>query len=252
VADFREVASGGADSYYQALAKHLVSAGFGSSYIRLGWEFNATFMGWSICNQEGTGLTSWASDFVPAYRNIVTSMRGVSGAHFKFIWNPLESSNVSCFGVKMEKFYPGDRYVDMVALDVYDGLGQATSSDAARWTDLTNGVNAGRWTSVAPSAISGQKFQGYGLKWLAAFGQEHHKLTGIPEWGLDAASNNSGGGDDAYFVTQMANWIKANGTGPSVFWNYGGGTLQLNIPKYTTGPTPDATAAFKSAFGISG
>jgi hypothetical protein len=251
-ADFAEVARGGADSYYQTLARNLVSAGFGSSYIRLGWEFNATFMGWSICNQEGSGLTSWASDFVPAYRNIVTSMRSVSGAHFKFIWNPLESSNVSCAGVKMEKFYPGDSYVDLVALDVYDGLGQVTSSDAVRWTDLLNGVNAGRWTSVPPDAIGGQKFAGYGLKWLAAFGQEHHKLTGIPEWGLDATSNNSGGGDDAYFVTQLAKWIKANATGPSVFWNYGGGTLQLDIPKYTNGGTPDASAAFKAAFGTAG
>ncbi|MGD0603130.1 MAG: hypothetical protein ABSA53_05945 [Streptosporangiaceae bacterium] len=42
-------------------------------------------------------------------------------------------------------------------------------------------------------------------------------------------------------ITQMPNWIKANGTGPSIFWNFGDGTLPLDIP--------DATAAFKAAFG---
>ena len=42
VSDFNEVANGGADSYYKTLAQNLVSAGFGSSYIRLGWEFNGT------------------------------------------------------------------------------------------------------------------------------------------------------------------------------------------------------------------
>jgi Glycosyl hydrolase family 26 len=249
VADFNEVADGGADGYYKTLAKNLVANGFGTSYIRLGWEFNATWMGYSICNEEGSGLTSWAKDFVPAYQNIVTSMRSVKGANFKFIWNPIDSSNVSCAGVSMESFYPGDKYVDVVALDVYDGISQATS-DSARWSDLLNGVNAGHWTSVAPDPINGQKFEGYGLDWLAAFGKEHNKEVSIPEWGLDATSFDAGGGDDAYFVTQMANWINANATGPAIFWNYGGGTLPLDIPNYTNGNTPNATAAFKAAFGV--
>jgi hypothetical protein len=252
VSDYNEVADGDADGYYKTLAQNLVSAGFGSSYIRLGWEFNGTYMGWSICNQEATGLTSWASDFVPAYRNIVNSMRSVSGANFKFIWNPIDSSNVSCEGVSMESFYPGDSYVDVVALDVYDGIGQPTSSDAARWEDLVNGVNAGNWTSTTPDPINGQKFEGYGLDWLAAFGEEHGKEIGVPEWGLDVASQNSGGGDDAYFVTEMANWIKANATGPAIFWNYADGNLQLDIPNYTSGATQKATAAFRAAFGTSG
>ena len=85
IPDFNEVAAGGADSYYKTLAQNLVSNGFASSYIRVGWEFNGTYMGWSICNQQGSGLTSWANDFVPAFRNIVTSMRSVSGANFRFI-----------------------------------------------------------------------------------------------------------------------------------------------------------------------
>ena len=252
VSDYDEVANGGADGYFKTLAQNLVSAGFGTSYIRLGWEFNASWMGWSVCNQEGSGLTSWAGDFVPAFRNIVTSMRSVSGANFKFIWNPLESSNASCPGGNLENFYPGDSYVDMVALDTYDGVGQVISSDATRWTDLVNGVNGGDWTSVVPAAVNGQKFQGYGLTWLAAFGREHNKLVGIPEWGLDTASQEAGGGDDAYFVTQMANWIKANATGPAIFWNYGDGNLPLDIPNYTSADTPAATAAFKAAFGTDG
>jgi hypothetical protein len=249
VSDFNEVADGGADGYFKTLAQHLVAAGFGSSYIRLGWEFNASWMGWSVCNQQGSGLTSWASDFVPAYRNIVTSMRSVSGANFNFIWNPLESSNASCPGGNLENFYPGDSYVNTVALDVYDGVGQATSSDAARWSDLLNGVDGGDWTSMTPAAVNGQAFEGYGLNWLAAFGKEHGKQVAIPEWGLDTSGQEAGGGDDGYFVTQMANWIKANATGPAIFWNYGGANLPLDIPNYTSGGTPNATAAFKAAFG---
>jgi Glycosyl hydrolase family 26 len=249
VSVFDEVANGGADGYFKTLAQNLVAAGFGSSYIRPGFEFNGSWMGGSICNQDGSGLTSWASDFVPAFQNIVTSMRSVSGANFKFIWNPDDSSNVSCPGASLENFYPGDNYVDMVALDAYDFIGAPTSSDAARWSDLLNGVNASGSTSVTPAAIGGQQFEGYGLNWLAAFGKAHDKEVGLPEWGLGSTDNNGGGGDDAYYVTQMANWIKANASGPVLFWNCGDGTLPLDIPNYTDGGTPDATAAFKAAFG---
>jgi Glycosyl hydrolase family 26 len=248
VSDYDEVADGGADSYYKTLAQNLVNAGFGSSYIRLGWEFNANYMGWSICNSDDSGLASWSSDFVQAFRNIVTSMRSVSGAHFKFIWNPIDSSNSSCAGDNLENFYPGDSYVDVVALDVYDGIG-SSCSDSERWTDMENGVNTDGSTAVTPASINGQTFEGYGLNWLAAFGKEHNKEVGLPEWGLDSTDQNDGGGDDSYFVTQMAAWIKANATGPAIFWNYGGGTLQLDIPNYTSGDTPDATAAFKAGFG---
>jgi hypothetical protein len=255
VADYNLVANGGADGYYKTLAKNLVSAGFGSSYIRIGWEFNASSMGWSVCNQNGDGPTSWLNDFVPAFRNIVTSMRSVSGASFKFIWNPIDTSISSCPGVHLENLYPGDSYVDAVALDVYDGIGTKISSDATRWSDLLNGVGAGGYIAVSPNAINGQKFtgEGYGLTWLAAFGKEHNKEISVPEWGLMSASTNAGGGDDGYFVTKMADWAKANATGPELFWNSGDGTLPLDIPNYTTGNnTPNATAAFKAAFSVSG
>jgi hypothetical protein len=245
--DYDLVAAGGADSYYETLARNLVAKGFGTSYIRLGWEFNADWMGWGICNSAGSGLASWANDFVPAFQNIVTSMRGVAGANFKFIWNPIDSSNASCTGASLENFYPGDSYVDAVALDTYDGIG-ATTTDAARWTDLLNGVNAAGVTAVAPAAINGQPFLGYGLDWLAAFGKEHSKEVSLPEWGLESTGTNGGGGDDAYFMTQITDWIKANATAPAIFWNRNGGTLELDIPGYTNGNTPNATAVFKAAF----
>ena len=100
----------------------------------------------------------------------------------------------------------------------------------------------------ALAAVNGQAFPGYGLSWLAAFGQEHGKQIGLPEWGLVDTGTDAGGGDDAYYMTQMADWIKANASGPVIFWNYGGGTLPLDIPNYTSGGTPAATAAFRAAF----
>lgn len=238
---FDAVASGADDGYYKTLAGTLVAGGFGSSYIRLGWEFQGDWFPWNICNWDGQ------QDFVPAFRNIVTSMRSVSGANFKFIWNPDDSSNTSCGG-HLEKYYPGNSYVDTVALDVYDSNG-GSNSDRTRWTELLNGVNAGDWTATTPDPINGQTFEGYGLNWLVAFAKEHGKEVGLPEWGLWNTSNN-GGGDDTYFINKMAAWIKSYATGPAIFWNYDDGApgTLLTIPNETTGNVPDATAAFKSDF----
>jgi len=239
---FDSVASGADDNYYATLAQNLVAAGFGSSYIRLGWEFQGGWFPWSICNSDGQ------KDFVAAFRNIVTSMRSVSGANFQFIWNPDDSANTSCSG-QLEDYYPGDNYVNMVALDVYDMNG-GNDSDSARWSDLVNGVNAGGWTATAPEAINGQSFEGYGLNWLVAFANEHGKEIGLPEWGLWSSSND-GGGDDPYFINQMASWIKTYATGPTIFWNYDDGATDgtmLTVPNESTGAVPDATAAFRSDF----
>ena len=102
---------------------------------------------------------------------------------------------------------------------------------------------------MTPDAINGQQFPGYGLNWLAAFGKAHGKEIGLPEWGLcSPAARTAAAATTPYFVTQMADWIKSYASGPVIFWNYGGGTLPLDIPNYTSGGTPDATAAFKSAF----
>jgi hypothetical protein len=253
VSDYNLVASGGADDHFKTLARNLVSAGFGTSYIRLGWEMNASDMAWAICNQQGSAADSWINDFVPAFRNIVTSMRSVSGANFKFIWNPIDTSSSSCPGVHMEDLYPGDSYVDAVGLDVYDGIA-TPMSDTTRFSDLLNGTGSGGYVAESPESVNGQSFKGdgYGLKWLAAFGKAHNKEISLPEWGLESTSQNAGGGDDVYFMTQMADWIKANVTGPAIFWNQGdssgNGTLPLTIPNYTDGGTPAATASFKAAF----
>jgi hypothetical protein len=243
-AEFDAVAAGTDDSYYTTLAQNLVASGFGSSYIRLGWEFQGGWFPWTICNTDGQ------QDFVAAFRNIVTSMRAATGEDFKFIWNPDDSDETSC-AAQLESYYPGDSYVDAVGLDAYDSTGGSVT-DSARWTEILDGVNSGGWTATTPTPINGQSFEGYGLTWLAAFAAEHGKQTVLPEWGLWNSDSNGGGGDDPYFVNEMAAWIKANATGPTIFWNYDGSDVTtLTIPGESTGQVPNSTAAFKSDFAQS-
>jgi len=237
--DFDAVANGSDNTYYKTLAQNLIAGGFGSSYIRLGWEFQGGWFPWTICNADGQ------KDFVPAFQNIVTSMRSATGANFKFIWNPDNSTNTSCAG-QVENYYPGDSYVDEIGLDVYDTDG-STDSSSTRWNNYLNGVNSGGWTATAPDAINGQTFEGYGLNWALAFAKEHNKQVGFPEWGLWNDGSSDSGGDDSYFISQMAAWVKANATGPSDYWDYG--TSSLTIPSDTSGSSPNASAEFKDGFG---
>lgn len=235
-AAYDALARGADNHYFVTLAQNLVAAGQGASYIRLGWELNGTWFPWSVCTPTGS------SDFVPAFRNIVTAMRSVSGANFTFIWNPGYTSG-GC-GVRLEDFYPGDAYVTVVALDVYDEVGKATTPQN-RWEEMLDGLFATGWAPTVPAPIGTQSFPGYGLNWLAAFAAAHDKAIGLPEWGL-ATSPWGAGGDDRYFVTQMAGWIKGHVTGPCDFWDSGFG---ITVPGVSSSGNPLATAAFKAAFG---
>jgi hypothetical protein len=89
--------------------------------------------------------------------------------------------------------------------------------------------------------------QSYGLNWLASFGAAHGKPLAIPEWGLGwtdlpVGSGGVGGGDNAYFVQQMANWVNSNNVVNVIAWQYG------SDPLPDASQFPNATAAFGQDF----
>ena len=87
----------------------MVAAGQGSSIVRLGWEFNGIWFPW--------GAAGHAGQFVAYWRQIVTTMRAVPGLDFTFEWNP---SRGDLGAGNLAAFYPGNKYVDYVGLDVFD------------------------------------------------------------------------------------------------------------------------------------
>ena len=151
-------ATGAYDQYFKTLATNLVAAGQGSSIIRLGWEFNGDWFPWAANGK--------AAAFIGYWQQIVTSMRSVPGGNFSFMWNPDRSD----LGVgDLAQYYPGDAYVDIVALDVYDEEWASYPGAAAEWNNMLT--------------------QADGLDWLASFGATHNKPLAIPEWGLGWTSN---------------------------------------------------------------
>lgn len=200
-------ATGAYNQYFTTIATKLVAAGQGSSIIRLGWEFNGGWFPWAANGQ--------AANFIAYWQQIVTTMRAVPGANFKFEWNPTRGDQ----GVgNLANYYPGDNYVDIVGLDVYDQEWASYPGPVAEWQHMLT--------------------QSYGLNWLVQFGIQHNKPISIPEWGMGwTQSGEVGGGDNAYYVQQMANWAATNNVSNVVVWQDGPNALP------DASQFPDATAA---------
>ena len=86
-------------------------------------------------------------------------------------------------GYKAADFYPGDAYVDVIGINIYEQ----------------------HWGSFAGARLKG------GLDYVDAFASAHGKKIAFPEW---SAANNDGS-----FITQMAAWFNARG-GRILFHTY--------------------------------
>ncbi len=216
-------AAGDFNSDFVTVAKNMVAAGFGSSIIRLGWEFNGGWFPWAA--------GGCSSAFVGAFQQVVTSMRSVAGQSFTFEWNPTRGDlSVG----NLANFYPGDSYVDYVGLDVYD----------VEWASYPG----------MPSEFSNMETQTYGLNWLSSFASQHNKAMVFPEWGLgwgtcssdgqavSASNTQVCGGDDAQFINLSSQWFATHNVAEATFWDDGSSSID-------GGSNPNATAALRADFG---
>jgi hypothetical protein len=187
-----ESASGADNAHWVTLAKNLVAGGLGSSVIRLGWEFNGTWYPWSVTS------STTAAQYAAGWRQIVTAMRSVPGAHFSFDW----CMTVAPSGINPVLAYPGNAYVDYIGEDAYDWNERGTAETSTqRWNDIVS--------------------NGYGLDFQASLGKMFNKALSFPEWGVANKSwdVNAGGNDDPSFVQNMFNWFGSHDTSYEDYFN---------------------------------
>ncbi len=217
-------AAGAYNQYFTNLAKALVEGGQADSTIRLGWEFNVTgaWYPWVATGQP--------TNFIAYWRQIVTSMRSVPGADFRFDWNPNNENSAS---PNLVDYYPGDAFVDLIGLDVYDVAYTRYPGSAKEFSDLET--------------------EPFGLNWMAAFSASHGKAMTLPEWGLGWGTSHEGGvmtsynnalsgGDDATFVNDMMSWISSHNVVEPIFWDYGQSLIG-------NGSNPKTEAALATWYG---
>jgi len=210
-------AKGTYNSSFTTLAHTLVNAGFGNAVLRLGWEFDGAWFAWSVSNNTD------AANFATYWQQIVTAMRAVAGANFKFDWNP----SGGWISWNINDAYPGDAYVDYVGLDRYDQTWNSPQTPQVAWNDLT----------TMPD----------GMNWLAGFGSAHGKALTLPEWGVSLRSDGHGLGDDPYFVNQMASWIASNNVAFTSYLNADQAPGEYHA--LTDGQFPNALSTFEALFG---
>ncbi len=216
-------ATGAYNQYFSTLASSLVSAGDSTAYLRLGWEFDGNWYAWDA------GTAAAEANYAAYFRQIVTTMRAVPGAAFKFVWNP-DADAFTTSGYSVAAAYPGSAYVDLIGLDVYDQSWATPLTPANAWSSTT-----------LPDLTAAQQFAASVNEPLA-----------VCEWGVTIRTDNHGLGDDPLYVNNMISWMRtpANHVVYESYFDYNtipsGGDTNAAL---TSGSFPNSLAAFNADLG---
>jgi hypothetical protein len=196
--------SGTNDTYWTQLGNNLIAWGYGNAIIRLGREFNGNWYNWCPGVSGDT-----AAQYIAGWQHIVTLLRGLSGAQFKFMWNPsLGTSGSGSSGMEgatptdVLQWYPGNAYVDSIGIDIYD-WGTYTSQTTPPFSTPPL-VNQGYNYTTLETALDG-------LNTIIDFANRNGLPVAFPEWGLQtwlSGGNYIGGGDDPFFITEIADYLR--------------------------------------------
>lgn len=186
------------DSTMLAYFRKLVELGQADAIVRPMWEANGPWMtGWFGPQDPD----AW----IARYRHIVALGRSVPGQSFRFEWNVSISEKDPG---EVERFYPGDAFVDVIGMDVYGHY------------------PIGKWTSAAS-----------GLEWVDRFAAAHGKTYGFSEWGVTDR-------DDPAYMDAMVSAISRPGCAYAVWNEY---TASDGDHYVEDGKFPDASAKLRTA-----
>ena len=122
--------AGAYNLYFITLAQTLVAGGQSNAYLRLGWEFDGSWMAWAATTPGAE------ASFAAYFQQIVTAMRSVSGEQFRFVWNP-DAGAFTQSGYSVAAAYPGNAYVDVIGLDAYDQSWATPQTPANAWASTS-------------------------------------------------------------------------------------------------------------------
>ncbi|MFI7544359.1 glycoside hydrolase family 26 protein [Actinoplanes sp. NPDC049599] len=183
-------AAGRYDARWAELGRRLVARRMATTIVRPGWEFDGSWYPWSALGRERQHMN--------CFRHVVTAMRRVPGQRFQFLWNP----GIGVQRFPAERAYPGDRYVDLIGVDVYDTSWTPGSypGPAAATREQRHALAAAVWSRVRDGD--------HGLRFWARYAAAHGKPLAVPEWGLSARADGHGGLDNPLFIEEMVRFVR--------------------------------------------
>ncbi len=209
------------DRAYVRVAELLVGAGLGDAVLRLGHEFDGNWFPWSARPS--------CESFINAFQHVADIFVAVSPS-FRIEW----SGTLRYFPAWGECAYPGDDYVDILGLDVYDRGGpmSAFSPSDQTWID--------------PARVWSEQFLPL-LELHHEFARDHGKPVSYPEWAIVTESSGAYGGDNPTFIRGMAAWLRSlptDGPGSLTYHAY-----FLGVSEYDFRPHEQSAEAFVEEFG---
>jgi len=235
-------ARGEYNEHFRELARNLVRHDLGDSILRLGWEFNGGWYAWRAKEAPEAYAAYW--------RQIVKTIRSVEGTQrVQFCWNPAQGYQQ----FPADRAWPGDPYVDIVGLDLYD---EAWSQNTYPWPAgaKPEEIEARRRKVWKDVHLNGS----YGLAFWRDFAAKHGKPFSIPEWGLNNRvdmAEQHGGLDNVYFIEQIHAFIadRANNVYFHCYFDVqapdGHHQLSPGIDAAETTEFPKAARRFRELFG---
>src|SRR5574343_103693 len=174
-----DVNNGTYDYVFTKLANDLKNANRGDSVIRVGLECNRNWFPWSVTWNTNT-------QFISAYQRIVNLFRAVSpNFKFAYCWTvytlPQGMPSGTSPQAQLDRFYPGDAYVDLIELDFYDFWNVQVRNET-EWSYAKNPL------------------PGVGLDAIVAYARAHNKGVWFGEWGCHSVQ---GSGDNTFFMTKV-------------------------------------------------
>jgi hypothetical protein len=114
---WQQILSGKHDAYITQWAKDAAAYQY-PFLLRILHEMNGNWYPWGYGVNGNTDL----ADYVAAYRHIVDLFRAAGATNVQFVWNPavINAATLQKYGPLLEQAYPGDGYVDWVALDGFN------------------------------------------------------------------------------------------------------------------------------------
>jgi hypothetical protein len=174
--DLAACAAGDHDDDWRNFGAEMVAHGRADSIVRLGWEFNGTFMPWSALDTE-----TWVS----CYRHAALAIRSANpDVTLDWTINAHGTPAEACGGASTN-CYPGDDVVDIVGIDNYD---QGPSAGSAEDFDRI---------AAAPD----------GLTWILEFARSRGKPLSVGEWGVAPGSDWNDHGENPDFIRWMHAWF---------------------------------------------
>ena len=221
------------DESWERLAKNLAAYGLNEAYLRLGWEMDGPWNAWAA--PPGSGKEA---HFAGCFRRAVQLMRrAVPQNRWKFVWNVTTTDWKRPY---LDAIWPGDAYVDVVGIDLYD------QSWAKRTYPYPRRCDAACRSERQDNAWKDLRAR---LGAVRDFAAAHGKPLALPEWGIATRADGHGGDDDPAFIRRMHEFIHDPGNNVEYHCYWDVTTPELDAQLSGATKYPGSAEVFRRLFG---